>query len=391
MLSFMPLLFCSSESYLFELRRRAGLRAQDRREGERARGAAAGAAAQELDRGACGDGHQYRSVSAVRGEVPADAGSDGGAAGLRQPVLGADQVAVAATRPGPVRGASRDGRVLGESVHRHAGRGGVAPQRARDAASQGAHGRGQAAGRRRDSLRDPHGADPARDLGLTRAAAGGGPGRRRGRGHAPHPDYPALAAGGEGGVHALAGGDLPGAGGRLPAPVPGFQRPQGGSRADQRAGPGREAPPPPAHPPPAASPTASPATQPLPTRSLASPQLPTRDLRSSSPWAWADPRPSTTHRSGPSRSALLGWGRGPGRPVMSPGRRGREVSRMTGNRGPDPTPADNPGPDPKPADDRGPDPTPPEDEIRWLIYLAIGLVAFLALVAWPGFHNAMGH
>ena len=64
---------------------------------------------------------------------------------------------------------------------------------------------------------------------------------------------------------------------------------------------------------------------------------------------------------------------------------------MTENRGPDPTPTDNPGPDPKPADDRGPDPTPPEDDIRWLIYLAIGLVAFLALVAWTGFHNAMGH
>jgi hypothetical protein len=64
---------------------------------------------------------------------------------------------------------------------------------------------------------------------------------------------------------------------------------------------------------------------------------------------------------------------------------------MTENRGPDPTPTDNPGPDPKPAHDRGPDPTPPEDDIRWLIYLAIGLVAFLALVAWSGFHNAMGH
>jgi hypothetical protein len=69
---------------------------------------------------------------------------------------------------------------------------------------------------------------------------------------------------------------------------------------------------------------------------------------------------------------------------------------MTENRGPDPTPTDNPGPDPKPADrkpahDRGPDPTPPEDDIRWLMYLAIGLVAFLALVAWSGFHNAMGH
>jgi hypothetical protein len=64
---------------------------------------------------------------------------------------------------------------------------------------------------------------------------------------------------------------------------------------------------------------------------------------------------------------------------------------MTENRGPDPTPTDNPESDPKPAHDRGPDPTPPEDDIRWLIYLAIGLVAFLALVAWSGFHNAMGH
>ena len=45
---------------------------------------------------------------------------------------------------------------------------------------------------------------------------------------------------------------------------------------------------------------------------------------------------------------------------------------MTENRGPDPTPADN----------REPDPKPPEDDIRWLIYLAIGLVAFIARVAW---------
>jgi hypothetical protein len=63
---------------------------------------------------------------------------------------------------------------------------------------------------------------------------------------------------------------------------------------------------------------------------------------------------------------------------------------MTENRGPDPTPTDNPGPDPTPAD-RGPDPAPAEDDIRWLIYLAIGLVAFLALVAWSGVHDAMGH
>jgi hypothetical protein len=74
---------------------------------------------------------------------------------------------------------------------------------------------------------------------------------------------------------------------------------------------------------------------------------------------------------------------------------------MTENRGPDLTPADSRepdpqptssrGPEPTPADNRGPDPPPPEDDIRWLIYLAIGLVAFLALVAWSGFHNAMGH
>ena len=74
---------------------------------------------------------------------------------------------------------------------------------------------------------------------------------------------------------------------------------------------------------------------------------------------------------------------------------------MTDNRGPDPKPPDNRGPDatppgerapdPQPPESRGPDPKPPEDDIRWLIYLAIGLVAFLALVAWSGFHNAMGH
>ena len=64
---------------------------------------------------------------------------------------------------------------------------------------------------------------------------------------------------------------------------------------------------------------------------------------------------------------------------------------MTENRGPDPTLPDNRGPDPKPSDGPGSEQQPPEDDIRWLIYLAIGLVAFLALVAWSGFHNAMGH
>jgi hypothetical protein len=84
---------------------------------------------------------------------------------------------------------------------------------------------------------------------------------------------------------------------------------------------------------------------------------------------------------------------------------------MTENRGADPTPRENRGPDPEPPDSRRRDPKPADaqgisltpadspapgpkpagDDIRWLIYLAIGLVAFLALVAWSGFHNAMGH
>jgi hypothetical protein len=74
---------------------------------------------------------------------------------------------------------------------------------------------------------------------------------------------------------------------------------------------------------------------------------------------------------------------------------------MTENRGPDPKPPESRGPDPRPpesqginltpADSRGPGPKPAGDDIRWLIWLAVGLVAFLALVAWSGFHNAMGH
>jgi hypothetical protein len=52
---------------------------------------------------------------------------------------------------------------------------------------------------------------------------------------------------------------------------------------------------------------------------------------------------------------------------------------------------ENRRPDSKPTENRDPDPKPPEDDIRWLIYLAIGMVVFLALVVWSGFHNAMGH
>ena len=74
---------------------------------------------------------------------------------------------------------------------------------------------------------------------------------------------------------------------------------------------------------------------------------------------------------------------------------------MTESRGPEPKPSASRGPDSRPADSQGinltpadsrkPGPKPAGDDIRWLIYLAIGLVAFLAIVAWSGFHNAMGH
>ena len=40
---------------------------------------------------------------------------------------------------------------------------------------------------------------------------------------------------------------------------------------------------------------------------------------------------------------------------------------------------------------RRPHPEPVEDNITWLIYLAIGLVVFLALVVLSSMHSAMGH
>jgi hypothetical protein len=74
---------------------------------------------------------------------------------------------------------------------------------------------------------------------------------------------------------------------------------------------------------------------------------------------------------------------------------------MTENRGPDSKPPESRRPEHRPADSqgisltppesRGPGPKPAGDDIRWLIYLAIGLVAFLALVAWSGLHHALGH
>jgi hypothetical protein len=94
--------------------------------------------------------------------------------------------------------------------------------------------------------------------------------------------------------------------------------------------------------------------------------------------------------AGPTRSRGEAHDREPGTGPNTTDNPGPDPT-PTDSRDPTPTPADNRGPDPTPADSGGTDPTPPEDDIRWLIYLAIGLVGFLALVAWSGFHNAMGH
>ena len=43
-------------------------------------------------------------------------------------------------------------------------------------------------------------------------------------------------------------------------------------------------------------------------------------------------------------------------------------------------------------EDRGPEPQRPKDDIRWLIYMAIGLVVFLALLLLSGLQGShTGH
>ena len=78
--------------------RSRGLRARDRRQGQRAGAGARGAAPAVVEGRARRAGHQHRPLPVGRGALPADGGDLGGDAGLRQPVLGADQVAAPAPR-----------------------------------------------------------------------------------------------------------------------------------------------------------------------------------------------------------------------------------------------------------------------------------------------------
>ena len=44
------------------------------------------------------------------------------------------------------------------------------------------------------------------------------------------------------------------------------------------------------------------------------------------------------------------------------------------------------------SEDPGPDPQPPKDDVRWLIYLAVGFVVVLALLLLSGLQSShMGH
>ena len=77
---------------------------RDRRQGQRARGAAGGAGAAVVEGRARRAGDEHRPVPVGRGALQADARDLGGAARRAQPVLGPDEVAAAAARPRPAEG-----------------------------------------------------------------------------------------------------------------------------------------------------------------------------------------------------------------------------------------------------------------------------------------------
>ena len=89
------------------LQRRPRLREGDRRQGQRAGGAARRAGAAVVEGRARRDGDQHRPVPVGRGALQAHARDLGGDARRGQPVLGADEVAAAAARPRPDEGDRR--------------------------------------------------------------------------------------------------------------------------------------------------------------------------------------------------------------------------------------------------------------------------------------------
>ena len=92
------LLLRPPDPHLPRPQRPRGLRARDRRQGQRPGARARRAPQAVMARRARRARHQHRSVPVGRGPLPADGGDLGGDARLRQPVLDPDQVAAAAAR-----------------------------------------------------------------------------------------------------------------------------------------------------------------------------------------------------------------------------------------------------------------------------------------------------
>ena len=92
----LPQLLRAADAHVPRLQRRRGLRAGDRRQGQRAGVAAGRTGAAVVGWGARCARHEHRPVPVGRGALPADGGDLGGDAGCREPVFDPDQVAAAA-------------------------------------------------------------------------------------------------------------------------------------------------------------------------------------------------------------------------------------------------------------------------------------------------------
>ena len=155
------------DPHLSRPQRARGLRARDRRQGQRARAGPRRARQAVVEGRARRARDQHRPVPVGRAPLRADAGDLGGDARLRQPLLGADEVAAAAPRHRADEGALRADRVRRQPLDPDARGEGVAPDRAaHPAPAQAARG-----GRRAGAGGDPgRGADRAADSRRQRLA-----------------------------------------------------------------------------------------------------------------------------------------------------------------------------------------------------------------------------
>ena len=133
----LQVLLRAADPQVSRLRRRPGLRARDRGQGQRAGGAAGGAGEALVEGRARGARHQHRPVPVGRGPLQADARDLEGAARRPQPVLDPDEVAAAAAGPRAHAGDQRADGVLRGAVGADARRGGLAGHRAAHAAARG--------------------------------------------------------------------------------------------------------------------------------------------------------------------------------------------------------------------------------------------------------------